>query len=779
MEVSQKEKAAHLQRAVINSSVEELSKIYGELGFVEMSAPALGLACRFRGLDVVKCLVNAGASFDFPSTEEAGETYHCYAGTKKGDYRTNYSVYLLKAFGKSPDLPLYCLTGMVMEQQMAREDGSLLTFLPDGERADVLRYLLENREKIAFHPEELLYYAIFYRDTALVNELKRQQVRIPEKRVAVIADGAFSPNGYWDEYVDLMRRLTSEDYLGVMQQLALELDGKLFRYTEGIFDSTKKMFCDERIFEFFLAHFNREKMNKSAVMRGLIDVEAAEAFQVVVREGWLAMPKKRDEMIAYASEEGKTEILAWLLEYKNRTADLAAEQEKADRKLMRELNCAPDSVFALKKMWSWQKQEDGTLLITKYKGKCAEVTVPERIGRSIVTAVGGTSFGRSFLKVLVDQKLKVTLPKSLRYIFGFAFQRLKGLEEIQIPDGVEIIGHYAFDGCFRLRNITIPDSVKEISDHAFNGCSLLEHITIPAQTKTIGSMAFASCSSLESVTISEGVERLDSGAFRDCRSLKCVTIPGTVEQISPAAFCICSQLAKVKLCEGVREIGRAAFECCYLLTDITIPRSVKEIGGYAFDRCCGLKSVHISEGVRQIGAHAFEDCTALTDICLPENVENVGAYVFADCQALVRLDIRGRIRELGKSVFSGCSALTEFMIPETVEKVGDHAFSGCASLKSITIPAAVTEIGKGVFSGCSSLEEVCICGEVKKLGTEAFVDCPKLRAIKIWESIPNRILGETFEQQKGLTVSCPKGSRTEAYCRKKGIPCAELVNDRG
>lgn len=779
MEVSQKEKAAHLQRAVINSSVEELSKIYGELGFVEMSAPALGLACRFRGLDVVKCLVNAGASFDFPSTEEAGETYHCYAGTKKGDYRTNYSVYLLKAFGKSPNLPLYCLTGMVMEQQMAREDGSLLTFLSDGERADVLRYLLENREKIAFHPEELLYYAIFYRDTVLVNELKRQQVRIPEKRVAVIADGVFSSNGYWDEYVGLTWRLTSEDYLEVMQQLFAELDGKLFRYTEGIFDSTKKQFCDGRIFEFFLAHFNREKMNKSAVMRGLIDVEAAEAFQVVEREGWLATPRKRDEMITYASEKGKTEILAWLLEYKNRTADLAAEQEKADRKLMQELNCAPDSVLALKKLWSWQKQEGGTLLITKYKGKGTEVTVPERIGRNIVTAVGGASFGRSFLGILADQKLKVTLPKTLRHIFGCAFQRLEGLEEIQIPDGVETIGHYAFDRCVRLRNITIPDSVKKISDHAFNGCSSLEHITIPAQTKTIGLMAFASCSSLESVTISEGVERLDSDAFRDCRSLKCVTIPGTVEQISPAAFCICSQLAKVKLCEGVREIGRAAFECCYLLTDITIPRSVKEIGGYAFDRCCGLKSVHISEGVRQIGAHAFEDCTALTDICLPENVENVGAYVFADCQALVRLDIRGRIRELGKSVFSGCSALTEFMIPETVEKVGDHAFSGCASLKSITIPAAVTEIGKGVFSGCSSLEEVCICGEVKKLGTEAFVDCPKLRVIKIWESIPNRILGETFEQQKGLAVSCPKGSRTEAYCRKKGIPCAELVNDRG
>lgn len=779
MEISQKEKAALLQRAVLNSSVEELSKIYDELGFVEMSAPALGLACRFRGLDVVKCLVEAGASFDFPSTEEAEETYHCYAGTKKGDYRTNYSVYLLKAFGKRPNLPLYCLTGMVMEQQMAREDGSLLTFLPDGERADVLRYLLENREKIAFHPEELLYYAIFYRDTALVNELKRQQVRIPEKRIAVIADGAFSPNGYWDEYVDLTRRLTSGDYLEVMQQLAPELDGKLFRYTEGIFDGTKKRFCDGRIFEFFLAHFNREKMNKSAVMRGLIDVEAAEAFQVVEREGWLAMPRKRDEMIAYASEKGRTEILAWLLEYKNRTADLAAEQEKADRKLMQELNSAPDSVLALKKLWSYQKQEDGTLLITNYKGINAEVTVPERIGRSIVTAVGGASFGRSFLGILADQKLKVTLPKTLRHIFGCAFQRLEGLEELQIPDGVETIGHYAFSECNRLRNITIPDNVKKISDHAFWRCSLLEHITIPAQTKIIGLMAFEECSSLESVTISEGVKALDARAFGNCRSLKSVTIPSTIEKISPSAFFICSQLAEVKLCEGVRKIGRAAFECCYLLTDITIPRSVEEIDDYAFGWCRELKAVHISEGVKQIGARAFQNCTALTDIRVPENVEHIGAYAFADCRALAGLDIRGRIRELGESVFSGCSALTEFMIPETVEKIGDYAFSGCTSLKSITIPAAVTEIGKGVFAGCSSLEEVCICGEVKKLGAEAFVNCPNLRVIKIWESIPNRILGETFEQQKGLAVSCPKGSKTEAYCRKKGIPCTELANNAG
>lgn len=68
MELAQEEKAARLQDAVINSPVEELSKVCDELGEVEMAAPALGLACRFRGLDAVKALVEKGVTFDFPST---------------------------------------------------------------------------------------------------------------------------------------------------------------------------------------------------------------------------------------------------------------------------------------------------------------------------------------------------------------------------------------------------------------------------------------------------------------------------------------------------------------------------------------------------------------------------------------------------------------------------------------------------------------------------------------------------------------------------------------
>ena len=67
MDISQEEKAALLEKAVINcTSVEELSRIYDELKPVEMTAPALGLACRYRGLETVRAMVEMGITFDFP-----------------------------------------------------------------------------------------------------------------------------------------------------------------------------------------------------------------------------------------------------------------------------------------------------------------------------------------------------------------------------------------------------------------------------------------------------------------------------------------------------------------------------------------------------------------------------------------------------------------------------------------------------------------------------------------------------------------------------------------
>lgn len=58
---AQQKKSAVLEQAVLTRSPEEVSRVYEKLGYVENSARALGLACRFRGLSYVKALVEGGA----------------------------------------------------------------------------------------------------------------------------------------------------------------------------------------------------------------------------------------------------------------------------------------------------------------------------------------------------------------------------------------------------------------------------------------------------------------------------------------------------------------------------------------------------------------------------------------------------------------------------------------------------------------------------------------------------------------------------------------------
>ncbi len=514
MELTQVEKAALLQRAVLNSSVEELSKIYDELGFVEMSAPALGLACRFRGAGVVKALIQKGASFDFPSKRRIEETYNCYVGRRYANYRTNYSMYLSRVFGE--DLRgAYCFKGMTLRRQAERETGEPLEFLPDGERVEVLNCLMENREKIAFQPEEMLWYSIYFGDMVIVEKLKGYGVKLSEVRIHTITDDAPAMDAYWLEYVAMTERLSYGDYFAVVRQLAAECDGKRLHLTDNLYEIMKKHFYDVRVFEFFLAHFKQEKMKKYQIIRGLIEIDAAAVLPVVERENWLTTPKKRDEMIAYASEKGSTESLAWLLDYKNRTADFVVEQEKAEKKMMRELTAAPDSVVMLKKIWSYRKREDGTLLITNYKGIDTEVAVLEKIGKGIVTGIGEGAFaGNHFNPKVTEEQIeqhgritKITLPGTLQYIGKYAFCDMPALEEIHIPEGVEKIDDFAFWRCRFLKSITIPETVKRIGKYAFEGCVRLEKVFISEGILEIGEFAFSNCS-LKEIIIPESVQNL-------------------------------------------------------------------------------------------------------------------------------------------------------------------------------------------------------------------------------------------------------------------------------
>lgn len=526
MELAQEERAAQLQRAVINGTVQEIVEVYDALGYVEMSAPALGLACRFRGVEVVKVLVEKGATFDFPSTEEIEIKYHCHIGEKhaqyRENYRTNYALYFLKCY-RGGVKGARCLQGMKFFKNQKRDDGTLLPFLADSARSPVLDYLLLNQKKLAFQPEELLFYAIFARDDFLYEELKKRRICLAPKRIHAMTEGTLA-DGYWFEFGTLTGKLADRDFVSVMQRLSTELDGKPFRFTEKTFDSIQNRFHDISIFEFFLEHFRREKMQPAKIMRCVIDRNLVEAMPLIEREGWLGTPRKREEMIAYAAEQERTELLAWLLDFKNRTADFAAEQEKADKKLMRKLNAAPDSVMALSQLWSYKKTADGTITITNYKGSATEVTVPEKIGKSIVTAIGKGTFTGEENQCRNNETMNRGATKE-------QIRQHKKITKIVLPDTIQLIGAGAFQCMEELREINIPAGVREIGEAAFAACAALRTLTIPPNVKRIGKKAFLGCAALETVYISEGVEELGAGVFAKCSKLRKVYMPASIQCI--------------------------------------------------------------------------------------------------------------------------------------------------------------------------------------------------------------------------------------------------------
>lgn len=493
--IPQENKAEILERAVLNETPERLAETYRELGYIEMTARALGLACRFCGAEKVKTLTECGATFDIPVSVGAERRYHCYSGIcpsgiKQDNYRSNFSLYLLKIFKHIKGA--CCCKGLKLVKQAATDNKKYLPFLSDSERLEVLRCLCENKDRLSFDPSEMLYYAAFARDNVIADELKRLGVGLSEIRMKRYTEGGMSTDSYWYEWCAMMSKLSDEDYIPVMRTIAAELGGKPFHCTGKIYDITKMRFVNSEILEFFRDNFKTERLNKAEVIRGLIDYNAADSLSVIEKLGWLDNIKRRDEMIEYARQTDKVECTAWLLDFKNRTADLAAEREKAEKKMLAELNASPTSVMVMKKMWGFKKQEDGTLIITSYKGAGTEVRVPETIGKSTVTAIGRGAFasdcglcgGRVYTTATLEQQrqrrmiTKVVLPESVDFIGDNAFSAMPSLVEINIPGGVTEIGGTAFYQCVSLEKIVIPDKVKHIGEYAFRNCDKLTAVVV-------------------------------------------------------------------------------------------------------------------------------------------------------------------------------------------------------------------------------------------------------------------------------------------------------------
>lgn len=137
--------------------------------------------------------------------------------------------------------------------------------------------------------------------------------------------------------------------------------------------------------------------------------------------------------------------------------------------------------------------DNTAVIVTRYNGTAADVTIPSRYKGKPVTMIDHAAFHDSAVT-------SVTIPDSVTSIPDDAFAFCSQLTNISIPNSVTFIGFAAFNSCTSLKSITLPSSLSTIQSSAFYNCGNLETIRIPVSVTFIGNYAFAGCPSSMTVT---------------------------------------------------------------------------------------------------------------------------------------------------------------------------------------------------------------------------------------------------------------------------------------
>ena len=342
-----------------------------------------------------------------------------------------------------------------------------------------------------------------------------------------------------------------------------------------------------------------------------------------------------------------------------------------------------------KARYSYHKNKDG-IVITKYRGDAAEVSIPGTVEGLPVVQIGKEAFDRGVVDPLGITK--VSIPASVVSIGSGAFFCPK-LTDIEFESGsrLESIGADAFNAC-RIQEIKLPDGLKEIGESAFWACPL-KSIRIPASVENIGADAFGNEGDmawpqpvyswtdpddenaslvLECIEVDEGNESYASvdGALYSKDLSRLIRVPVTVT----GAYAVP---------EGVVDIEAHAFEGCHV-ENVIVPATVRRIGDHAFESCLELKEVEFGDGsvLEDIGEMAFYECSKLEKCGIPAGVKRLAANVFARCEALREVSVKpgSELESIGEEAFANSGAL------ETVDL-------GCASM--------LTSISESAFSNTS------------------------------------------------------------------------------
>ena len=160
----------------------------------------------------------------------------------------------------------------------------------------------------------------------------------------------------------------------------------------------------------------------------------------------------------------------------------------------------PGSSFNPASDFEYTKNGNGTVTITKYIGKSANVVIPEEIEGLPVTEITG------LIPIVDNDFIKVVIfPSNVKSIDHRAIHSACSVEEVYVREGTQEIKNGAFKLVSTLTKIVLPDSLKKFGFSVFYGCTSLKHIKIPSKISVLSEGLFEE-SGLETIELSEGLE---------------------------------------------------------------------------------------------------------------------------------------------------------------------------------------------------------------------------------------------------------------------------------
>ena len=597
--LSEKAKVLLLEETVLTNDTAAVKELFEQHKTFEFTARALGFACRYCGAEMVKALIENGASFGYTATPAFKTKYDCSVAISNSySFSINYTNYLFPAYKiKNESLPI----------------------ISDEERVRVLRIW---HEQNACNFEELLYLAILHQDDAVYTELQALGItKISQERKRILSgEKSYTYMDAYERYDrgDFYRQLihNSDISAKTMLERALSTMGikKLLLFPGDFYeyDFPKNKFfsryCSPVLFDFFLNKTNMlDRVKKSELLYALIDEGNAEGLGYAFDEKWVEKEKDIDELLLYARKKENTSpaVLAVLMDKQNKNA-APLDFDKA-------FSLTP-SAADLKKIWSTKKREsDGTLIITSYKGTETDVTIPAKIGKTDVTEIASEAFD----------------PMAPR------------LTEAQRQARTELC------------SVTFPETITKIPQGLFAEHSQLKIVTLGEKTKEIGKQAF-SYTGLEEIILPNSIRKIDDWAFLGCSKLKTINLPKNLISLSRGIFQN-TGLESFDVPEHITEIGAHAFSECEKLKTLTLHENIKKIPSNMVSECPRLRKFKIPASVTEIGSYAFHN-TSIKECTIPENVASIGAGAFEDCKALTKIDFPAWAL-VGEKVFSGCKLL--------------------------------------------------------------------------------------------------------------------------